>query len=72
MRTPTADETHRGAAGKALQRDGQPHQRNRRQRAVSPGKLFLLLAHREGKQYPIYCRKQGSLDAKEEIVARSE
>jgi protease II len=32
------------------------------------GGYFYYTRTEEGKQYPIFCRKQGSLDAKEEVV----
>ena len=35
--------------------------------AVPEGRLLVLHAHEQGKGYPIYCRKKGTLDAPEEI-----
>ena len=32
------------------------------------GKYYYYTRTEQGKQYPIYCRKQGSLDAKEEVI----
>ena len=36
------------------------------------GNYFYYTRTEEGKQYPIFCRKKGNLDAPEEIVHRSE
>ena len=48
-------------------RDARTDQGDRPVRAVPGRRLVLLLADREGKQYPIYCRKKGSLEAPEEV-----
>ena len=52
----------RAAAGGALRRDARPHPGDRPERALPEGRLFYYSRTEQGKQYPIHCRKQGSLD----------
>ena len=58
------------AAGDALQGDARPHQGDRPLVPVRDGGYFYYSRTEEGKQYPIHCRKKGSLDAPEEVIAR--
>ena len=59
------DDGHRGAAGHAVQGDAGPDQGNRRERALPARWLPLLhAAPSEGKQYPIYARRRGSMDSR--------
>ena len=63
---PGADQ---GAAGAALPGDARPHQADRPDGAVPRrGGYCYYSRTEEGKQYPIHCRKQGSLEAPEEVL----
>ena len=44
------------------------HQADRPDRPVRRGDYYYYSRTEEGKQYPIQCRKKGSLEAKEEVL----
>ena len=62
------DGAHQGAPGDALPGDARAHQADGPDGALPLGGYFYYTRTEEGKQYPIHCRKKGSLDAPEEIV----
>ena len=52
---------HRGAPGHALQGAARAHQGNRHGRSAPQGGYWYYSRTEQGKGYPIYCRKKGSL-----------
>ena len=66
--TAAVTKPHRAAPRHALQGDARPDQTDRSRRARPRERVLVLLSHRGGKQYPIHCRKKGSLDAAEEVL----
>jgi oligopeptidase B len=55
-------------SGRALQRDAGPHQADGSLRARAPRRYLYYSRTEEGKQYPIQCRRKGSMEAPEEVL----